>query len=214
MVAEDNNMVTNENGGEHEESVILNKMEEDDLRDDSHTESHMEEDAKPQAVHSDPQCCFDPFLNHLLQGQYRHKELQHKLAPDWSMIFIKQTLMNSPTFVLTLSKLIQSQVISSVEAAAEDLVSRRLIKLPVMMEKNPCTMDGYVKSGNIELAKDLFDEMTKRYVVSCTNGFDGTSSLMTRSPSQQRITLFLPSRPRKDGMNEKDTELQNNMQKD
>ncbi|KAL4592129.1 hypothetical protein LXL04_005114 [Taraxacum kok-saghyz] len=57
---EDNNMVTNENGGEHEESVILNKMEEDDLRDDSHTESHMEEDAKPQAVHSDPQCCFDP----------------------------------------------------------------------------------------------------------------------------------------------------------
>ena len=33
-----------------------------DLRDDSHTESHMEEDAKPQAVHSNPQCCFDPFL--------------------------------------------------------------------------------------------------------------------------------------------------------
>ncbi|KAL4573049.1 hypothetical protein LXL04_019842 [Taraxacum kok-saghyz] len=55
-ISKDNNMVTNENGGEHEESVILNKMEEDDLRDDSHTESHMEEDAKPQAVHSDPQC--------------------------------------------------------------------------------------------------------------------------------------------------------------
>ena len=29
MLAEDNNMVTNENGGEHEESVTLNKMEED-----------------------------------------------------------------------------------------------------------------------------------------------------------------------------------------
>ncbi|KAL4579832.1 hypothetical protein LXL04_015999 [Taraxacum kok-saghyz] len=40
-----------------------------------------------------------------------------------SLIFIKQTLMNSPTFVLTLSKLMQSQVINSVEADNRRLMS-------------------------------------------------------------------------------------------
>ncbi|KAI3751718.1 hypothetical protein L2E82_22809 [Cichorium intybus] len=54
LVAEDNNMVPNENGAEHEESIVLDKMEED-LRGESHTAYHMEEDAKPQTVHSEPQ---------------------------------------------------------------------------------------------------------------------------------------------------------------
>ncbi|KAI7731052.1 hypothetical protein M8C21_021591 [Ambrosia artemisiifolia] len=51
--AEDSNLVPNENGGEPEESVVRENVEEE-LRDESHADSHMEGGADSQAVHSEP----------------------------------------------------------------------------------------------------------------------------------------------------------------